>query len=117
MAPTSPHPIPSCGAGPSGWGLNAGDLDDRTNARLLDLDETYSERGQNAATDVDDRRSPDASNLTSPAGRAGQAFFQRDKDWRCRAEEGRWVRLNTRRSWRKAGLVEGEPSVSVFHIR
>ncbi|MFN3960763.1 MAG: SDH family Clp fold serine proteinase [Parvularculaceae bacterium] len=98
-------------------GLNADELDERTNALLLELNEIYSEMGQNAMTDFDDRRSHDNSILNILEGRAGQIFFQNDKDWHYRAEERRWVTLNNRSSWRKAELVEGKPSVSIFHIR
>ena len=46
-----------------------------------------------------------------------QIFFQNDKDWHYRAEERRWITLNDKSSWRRAELVDGKATVSIFHVR
>lgn len=98
-------------------GLNVRPLDEAVNADLLELNQLYSEMGQNASTDFDERNSHDLSILNIIEGKSVQVFFQRDKDWHYRAEERRWVALNDNSCWRKAEMVEGEPSVSVLHMR
>jgi hypothetical protein len=98
-------------------GLNTGPLDDSINRLLLELNEVYSEMGQQASTDFDEGNSHDAGILNIIEGKGLQIFFQNDKDWHYRAEERRWVTLNNNSSWRKAELVEGKPSISIFHVR
>jgi len=98
-------------------GLNAEPLDEEINRLLLELNETYSEMGQRASTDFDERNSHDNSILNILEGRGLQIFYQNDKDWHYRNEERRWVSLNDRSSWRKAEMVNGKLTVSIFHIR
>jgi hypothetical protein len=98
-------------------GLNAGPLEGKTNGLLLELNEAYSEMGQQASTDFDERHSHDSSILNIIEGRGLQTFFQNDKDWHYRAEERRWVTLNNNSTWRKAEFVEGKPAISVLHVR
>ncbi|HVM77881.1 MAG TPA: hypothetical protein VMU06_02600 [Stellaceae bacterium] len=98
-------------------GLGAEPLDDDVNRALLELNEIYSEMGQRAMTDFDERNSHDNSILNIIEGRGLQIFFQNDKDWHYRAEERRWVTLNDKSSWRKAEFVDGEIAVSIFHVR
>lgn len=98
-------------------GLNADALGDTVNDQLLELNEIYSEMGQRASTDYDERNSHDNSILNIIEGRGVQVFYQNDKDWHYRAEERRWVSLNDVSSWRKAELVDGKLSVSIFHMR
>jgi len=98
-------------------GLNVEPLDERLNRHLLELNEIYSEMGQRASTDFDERNSHDSSILNIIEGRNLQIFFQNDKDWHYRAEERRWVALNDNSAWRKAELVDGKPAISVFHVR
>jgi len=73
--------------------------------------------GQRASTDFDERNSHDNSILNIIEGKGLQIFFQNDKDWHYRTEERRWVALNEKSSWRKAELVKGKLTVSVFHVR
>ncbi|HWB31986.1 MAG TPA: hypothetical protein VG714_02315 [Acidobacteriaceae bacterium] len=98
-------------------GLNAEPLDDEVSELLFDLNEVYSEMGQSATTDFDERNSHDNSiaNILECPGL--QVFFQIDKDWHYRAEERRWVTLNDKGGWRRAQMVKGKLAVSVFHIR
>jgi Serine dehydrogenase proteinase len=98
-------------------GLNAEPLNETVNRLLLELNEIYSEMGQRASTDFDERNSHDNSILNIIEGRALQIFFQNDKDWHYRAEERRWVTLNDKSGWRRAELIDGKPTVSIFHVR
>lgn len=98
-------------------GLNVRPLDDAVNAELLELNEVYSEMGQSASTDFDERNSHDCSILNIIEGKGVQIFYQRDKDWHYRAEERRWVSLNDNSCWRRAEMAEGEVSVQVYHMR
>jgi Serine dehydrogenase proteinase len=98
-------------------GLNAEPLDEEINRLLLELNEIYSEMGQRASTDFDELNSHDNSILNIMEGAGLQIFYQNDKDWHYRTEERRWVSLNDRSSWRKAEIVNGKLTVSIFHIR
>jgi hypothetical protein len=98
-------------------GLNAEPLSDEVNQLLFDLNEVYSEMGQSASTDFDERNSHDNSIANILEGKGLQVFFQIDKDWHYRSEERRWVPLNDKGGWRRAQTVKGKLSISVFHIR
>jgi Serine dehydrogenase proteinase len=98
-------------------GLKAEPLDERINQLLFELNEIYAEMGQRAYTDFDERNSHDNSIVNILEAKGLQIFFQIDKDWHYRAEERRWVTLNDRGGWRKAEIVDGQLSVSVFHVR
>jgi hypothetical protein len=98
-------------------GLPASPLTPDVNDRLLELNEVYSEMGQRANTDYDERNSHDNSITNILEGPGRQIFYQRDKSWHYRAEERRWVALNDRSGWKKAETLEGETQVSVFHVR
>jgi hypothetical protein len=98
-------------------GLNAEPLDEDINQLLFELNEIYSEMGQRASTDFDERNSHDNSVLNIMEGTGLQIFYQNDKDWHYRTEERRWVSLNDKSSWRKAEIANGKLTVSIFHIR
>ncbi len=98
-------------------GLNAEPLDEGINQLLFELNELYSEMGQHASTDFDERNSHDNSIVNIIEGKGLQIFYQRDKDWHYRAEERRWVALNDKSCWRKAEFVDSKVSVSIFHVR
>lgn len=98
-------------------GLNADPLDESSNKLLLELNEVYSEMGQRASTDFDERNSHDNRILSIIEGRGVQVFYQNDKDWHYRTEERRWVALNDVSTWRRAGLAGGKVAVSNLHIR
>jgi hypothetical protein len=98
-------------------GLNVEPLDDQVNLHLLELNELYSEMGQRASTDFDERNSHDASIMNIIEGDTLQIFYQNDKDWHYRAEERRWVSMNDNSAWRKAELIDGKLALSIFHIR
>lgn len=98
-------------------GLTARALPEDANCRLLELNALYSEMGQRAATDYDERNSHDNSITNIIEGPGLQIFFQRDKNWHYRAEERRWVSLNDRSGWKKAEAGEEGVNVSIFHVR
>ena len=98
-------------------GLNVEPLGEEVNHLLFDLNEVYSEMGQSASTDFDERNSHDNSIANILEGKGLQVFFQIDKDWHYRAEERRWVALNDKSGWRRAQTVSGKLAISVFHIR
>jgi hypothetical protein len=98
-------------------GLKAGPLDEEMNVMLLQLSELYSEMGQRASTDFDEKNSHD-NTIVNIIERDGlQILFQNDKDWHYRLEERRWVSLNDKSSWRKVEFVKGKPQISIFHVR
>src|SRR6266481_2808273 len=65
--------------------LNVEPLDEEINRSLLELNEIYSEMGQRASTDFDERNSHDNSILNIIEGRGLQIFYQTDKAWHYRA--------------------------------
>jgi hypothetical protein len=98
-------------------GLHAEQLRGSVNRLLLELNEIYSEMGQRANTDFDERNTHDNSIVNILEGSGLQVFFQNNKDWFYRAEERRWVTLNDRSGWRRAEMVEGELKISTLHVR
>lgn len=98
-------------------GLNAEPLPELLNRKLLELNAVYSEMGQRATTDFDDRNSHDNGIMNIIEGNGRQVFFQHEKDWHYRTEERRWIPLNDRSSWRKAEWADGQVNVSVYPIR
>ena len=98
-------------------GLNVEPLKEDVNGLLLELNELYSEMGQKASVDFDERNFHDNSILNILEGRDLQILYRVDKDWHYRAEERRWVALNDRSAWRKVELVKGRETVSTFHVR
>jgi hypothetical protein len=59
----------------------------------------------------------DNSMLNIIESRGLQIFFQNDKDRHYRAGERRWITLHDKGSWRRAELVDGKATVSIFHVR
>lgn len=96
-------------------GLKVEPMADALNGMLLELNEIYSEMGQKATTDFDESNSHDSSILNILETEGLLIFFQNDKDWHYRTEERRWVTLHNNSNWRRAELLNGELSVSVFH--
>jgi hypothetical protein len=98
-------------------GLKVEPLSDEVNALLFELNEIYSEMGQSASTDFDERNQHDNSivNIMETTGLV--IYYQLDKDWHYRSEERRWVALNDKSSWRKAELAKGRVRVSQLHVR
>ena len=98
-------------------GLKVEPMDDAVNAMLFELNEVYSEMGQSASTDFDERNSHDNSILNILESSEMMIYFQVDKDWHYRSEERRWVVLNDKSSWRKAEIVKKKVEISQLHVR
>ncbi len=98
-------------------GLNVEPMEDRVNGLLFELNEIYSEMGQSATTDFDEKNSHDNSILNVLESSGLQIFFQLDKDWHYREGERRWVALNDKSSWQRAEIVKGKVTISQLHVR
>jgi len=98
-------------------GLKAEPLSEEVNQLLFELNEIYTEMGQRASVDFDERNSHNNSILNIIEGKGLQIFYQNDKDWHYRTEERRWVALNDKSCWRKAETVKGKTVVSILHVR
>jgi hypothetical protein len=98
-------------------GLNVEPMDDSVNSMLFELNEIYSEMGQSASTDFDEKSSHDNSIVNILESSATLIYYQLDKDWHYRSEERRWVALNEKSSWRKAEIVAGKVAISQLHVR
>ena len=98
-------------------GLKVEPMEDCVNGLLFELNEIYSEMGQSATTDFDEKNSHDNSILNVLESGGLLIYFQLDKDWHYRAEERRWVALNDKSSWRRAEVVKGKVAISQLHVR
>jgi Serine dehydrogenase proteinase len=98
-------------------GLNVEQMDDDVNALLFELNEIYSEMGESATTDFDEKNSHDNSIIKLMEASGTLIYYQLDKDWHYRSEERRWVTLNEKSIWRKAELVKGKVAISQLHVR
>src|SRR3984957_19003902 len=98
-------------------GLNVEPMDDSVNALLFELNEVYSEMGESASTDYDEKNSHDNSIIKVMEGAGTLIYYQLDKDWHYRSEERRWVALNEKSQWRKAELVKSKVTISQLHVR
>jgi hypothetical protein len=98
-------------------GLNAEPMDDTVNGLLFELNEVYSEMGQSASTDFDEKNQHDNSILNIMESDGFLIYFQLDKDWHYRSEERRWVAMNDKSGWRKAELIKGKAAISQLHVR
>ena len=98
-------------------GLRVTELEEELNGLLIDLNELYSEMGQSAITDYDERNYHDHEILNIIEGDGIAVNYQNDKDWHYRTEERRWVPMNDQSSWNKYEITDGEMKHSRFHIR
>src|SRR5579859_7542707 len=98
-------------------GLKVAPMNERVNALLFELNEIYSEMGQSATTDFDEKNQHDNSILNIMESAGLQIYYQLDKDWHYRSEERRWVALNDKSSWRKAEISKGKVTESQLHVR
>ena len=98
-------------------GLKVDSLNDDVNALLFELNEIYSEIGQSASTDFDEKNQHDNSILNIMETTGLLIYFQLDKDWHYRSEERRWVALNDKSSWRKAEITKGTVRIAQLHVR
>jgi Serine dehydrogenase proteinase len=98
-------------------GLQVGGLDAELNDLLIDLNELYSEMGQQAITDYDELNYHDHEILNIIEGKGVAFNYQNDKDWHYRKEERRWVPLNDQSAWNRIGMAAGKLTAKRFHIR
>ncbi len=98
-------------------GLGATELSSELNELLLDLHELYSEMGQEAVTDYDERNYHNNEILNVIETVGVQLHYQVDKDWHYRSEERQWVPMNDASAWCKVEDVRGRTRRSQFHIR
>ena len=89
-------------------GLNVEPMDDNVNALLFELNEIYSEMGQSATTDYDEKNSHDNSIIKVMEASGTMIYYQLDKDWHYRSEERRWVALNEKSQMAKGGAGQGQ---------
>lgn len=80
-------------------GLNTHKLDPAVHEQLLALNHLYSEMGQRAVTDYDERNYHDNEIVNIVEGPGVQLYFQNDKDWHYRHEERQWSSLRVESSW------------------
>lgn len=97
-------------------GLPVAHMPPHINTLLLELNELYSEMGQKATTDFDERHAHGNEILNIWESTNHQIYYQQDKDWFYRAEERRWITLNDLSSWRRIERVKGKTKKSVLHI-
>ncbi len=98
-------------------GLHVSELDPDLNDLLIDLNELYSEMGQQAITDYDQEHYHDHEILNIIEGRSVGFLYQNDKDWHYRKEERRWVPMNDQSAWNRVTLAAGKLKTQRFHIR
>jgi hypothetical protein len=98
-------------------GLNAVSMKPTINDRLLELNEIYSEMGQRALTDYDERNYHDNEIVDILEGRGLQLFYQSDKDWHYRVEERRWTSLHNNSRWVRVERKGTQVVQRVLHIR
>src|SRR3569833_356263 len=98
-------------------GLNVEPMDDNVNGLLFELNEIYSEMGQSASTDYDEKNSHDNSVIKLMEASGTMVYYQLDKDWHYRSEARRWVALSEKSQWRKADLANGKVTISQLHVR
>jgi hypothetical protein len=97
-------------------GLHVSEMDGQVSERLLDLNLLYSEMGQRALTDYDEKsyHNNSINNILECDGK--QIYYQVDKDWFYRSEERRYIPMNDESSWRKNELVKGKISNTIYHL-
>ncbi len=97
-------------------GLNVSGMNQEIHSLLLELNELYSEMGQQATTDFSEIKSHSNEILNILETTDLQVYFQNDKDWFYRSEERRWVTMNDNSNWRKIAKSNGKLKKSIFHI-
>lgn len=97
-------------------GLNVLNMRPEVHSLLLELNELYSEMGQQATTDFSEIKSHSNEILNILETADLQVYFQNDKDWFYRSEERRWVTMNDNSNWRKMFQQNGKIKKSIFHI-
>lgn len=89
-------------------GLNTVPMDADIASMLLDLNHIYSEMGQKATTDINDRQAHSNEIINILERHERQIYFQQDKDWFYRPEERRWIVMNDASSWHQIKTLNGK---------
>jgi hypothetical protein len=98
-------------------GLKVVEMANDVHSLLLELNELYSEMGQQATTDYSENKSHSNEILNILEAADLQVYFQNDKEWFYRAEERRWVTMNDNSNWRKIVKNNGDITKSILHIK
>ncbi|MHC5053703.1 MAG: hypothetical protein ACYTKD_03180 [Planctomycetota bacterium] len=98
-------------------GLNVKPLDHDVNDMLIELNEIYSEMGQQAYTDYDESNYHDHEIRNIIEGRGVMIYYQCDRDRHYRAEDRTWITINDSSSWWRAEKVGAKIKTSVVHTR
>ena len=98
-------------------GLKVSEMDPKINDLLIELNEIFSEMGQQAITDFDEFNSHDHEILNIIEGKGVSFLYQNDKDLHYRKEERRWVSLNDQSAWQRVTKSGSKMKMSRFHIR
>jgi hypothetical protein len=98
-------------------GINAAVLDPTIEALLLELNEVYSEMGQQCRTDFDEFNHHDNEILNIHETSGMQIFFRVDKDWHFRQADRTWVYTNEKSSWWMNSFEGEKLRTEKFHIR
>ncbi len=101
------HEYPITPRQASALGLSIRELDPDVHEHLLALNSLYSEMGQRAVTDYDERNYHDNEIVNIVEGPGVQLYFQNDKDWHYRHEERQWSSLRVESSWYRSTLAAG----------
>lgn len=101
------HEYPITPRQASALGLCIRPLDPGLHEQLLSLNHLYSEMGQRAVTDFDERNYHDNEIVNIVEGPGVQLYFQNDKDWHYRSEERQWSSLRVDSSWFRSTLEQG----------
>ncbi|PID76432.1 MAG: hypothetical protein CSB24_06660 [Deltaproteobacteria bacterium] len=98
-------------------GLNVAEMKSDVHSLLLELNELYSEMGQEATTDYSENKSHsnEILNILEVAGM--QVYYQTNKEWFYRVEERRWVTMNDNSNWRKITRDGSDIVQSILHIK
>jgi len=97
-------------------GLKVGQLDDKINNNLIQLNELYSEMAQNAQTDYNEHNYHDNNIIKVMETVNQQYFYQREKDWHYLTDERRYIPMNDESSWRRVVKEEEKFVVKKFYI-
>jgi hypothetical protein len=98
-------------------GLKVRELGGDAHELLVELSGLYSEMGQQAVTDFDERNYHNNEILGIHECRGVQVFYQVDKDWFYRQEERRWMWMNDQSSWHKMERTGRKLKETILHIR
>ena len=110
------HEYPILSAKAREIGLSIKEMDPIVNEKLLGLNLRYSEMGQRALTDYDEKNYHNNAINNIIEIKDKQIYYQIDKDWFYRLEERRYIPMNDESSWRKNELIDNKIVNSIYHL-